>query len=58
MATKSILKNVTVRSNSAGSRLARAIEKAEKSSKAAPKQMRKRVDLVTDPETIRKMFEG
>lgn len=57
MATKSIMKNITVKSNRAGVRLANALEKSEKGSKTAPENLRKRVDIITDPETIKKMFE-
>lgn len=56
MATKSILKNITVKSNRAGVRLANALEKSEKGSKTAPGNLSKRVDIVTDPESIKSMF--
>lgn len=56
MATKSISKNITIKSNAAGIRLAKAIEKSEKISKTAPRKMNRGVQIVTDSETILKMF--
>ena len=56
MATKSILKNVTITSKRAGLKLANALERSQKKSKPALSDIRKRIDVVSDPDTIRKMF--
>lgn len=56
MSTKSILKNVTITTKRAGIKLANALERSRKTAKPVPADIRKRVDVVTDPDTIRKMF--
>lgn len=58
LATKSILKNITITNKRAGFRLASALERSRKTAKPIPADIRKRVDVVTDPDTIRKMFEN
>lgn len=56
MATKSILKNVKVNSNTAGVRLASALEKSARNEKTAKSNFSKRIDRITDADTIKKMF--
>lgn len=58
MATKSILKNVTITSKRAGYRLASALDRSRKKVKPAPSSISKRVDVISDPDTIRKMFNS
>ncbi len=56
MATKSIYKNVTIKTNAAGLRLAKAIEKSEKHTKTAPVSTQHSVRIVTNTNDILKMF--
>ena len=56
MATKSILKRVKINSNSAGARLAHALEKSAKNEQSLKNKYSKRIDIITDSATIRKMF--
>lgn len=58
MATKSILKNITITNKRAGSRLANALERSRRKSKPVPADISKRVDVISDPDTIRKMFNS
>ena len=58
MATKSILKNVTITSKRACYRLASALDRSRRKAKPVPSSISKRVDVISDPDTIRKMFNS
>ena len=57
MATKSIYKDVRIRDRASAQKLAKALKEAEEKAPVAPPAIYKKVRTVTDPDSIRSIFE-